>query len=160
MSMSMKVDNKFYDFLTSVEGKYKQVYLDSGGESTIGIGHLLTLSERRSGKIIIGKTTVEYRHGLTEQQVMDLCQQDIRDVVNVINQSVIVTLSQNQFSALVSFVFNVGDEGFRRSTLLRLLNQGRFIDIPTQLRRWKYDNGQVIQGLINRREKEIQLWLS
>jgi len=156
----MKVDNKFYEFLTSVEGKYKQVYLDSGGEPTIGIGHLLTLSERRSGKIIIEKTAIEYRHGLTEQQVMALCLQDIRDVVNVVNRVVVVRISQNQFNALVSFVFNIGNEGFRQSTLLRLLNQERFIDIPTQMRRWKYDNGKVVQGLINRREKEIQLWLS
>ena len=156
----MKVDPKFYEFLTSVEGKYKQVYLDSGGEPTIGIGHLLTLSERRSGKIVIGKAVVEYRYGLTDEQILSLCRQDIRTVVNVVNRGVKVILTQNQFNALVSFTFNVGNEGFLNSTLLRFLNQGQYDNVPTQLRRWKYDNGKVVQGLINRREKEIRLWLA
>jgi len=158
--MNMQVDDKFYEFLKHVEGSYKQVYLDSGGEPTIGIGHLLTLSERRSGKIVIGKSIIEYRHGLTAEQILILCRQDIRTVVKVVNRGVKITLTQNQFNALVSFTFNVGDDGFLNSTLLRLLNQGQYDNVPTQLRRWKYDNGKVVQGLINRREKEIRLWLS
>jgi len=158
--MNMQVDNKFYEFLKYVEGSYRQVYLDSGGEPTIGIGHLLTLSERRSGKIVIGKAVVEYRHGLTDAQVLDLCQQDIRAVVKVVNRGVKVPLTQNQFNTLVSFTFNVGDESFLDSTLLRVLNQNQYGVVPSQLRRWKYDNGKVVQGLVNRREKEIQLWLS
>jgi len=156
----MNVDNVFFDFLGIVEGKSLKVYLDSGGEPTIGIGHLLTLSERRSGKIVIGKTAVEYRHGLTDDQVLALCRQDIRAVARVVNRGVKVSLNQNQFNALVSLTFNIGDTGFLESTLLRLLNMGRYSDVPAQLRRWKYDNGQVVQGLINRREKEIRLWLS
>jgi len=156
----MKVDDKFYEFLKLVEGSHKQVYPDSGGEPTIGIGHLLTLSERRSGKLVIGKAVVEYRHGLTDEQILTLCIQDIRVVVKIVNRGVKVILTQNQFNALVSFTFNVGDDGFLNSTLLRLLNQGHYVAIPTQLRRWKYDNGKVVQGLINRREKEIRLWLS
>jgi len=156
----MKVDAKFYDFLKHVEGSYKQVYLDSGGEPTIGIGHLLTLSERRSGKLVIDKAVVEYRRGLTDAQVLNLCQQDIRAVVKVVNRGVKVPLTQNQFNTLVSFTFNVGDESFLDSTLLRVLNQDQYGVVPSQLRRWKYDNGKVVQGLVNRREKEIQLWLS
>ena len=60
--------------------------------------------------------------------------------------------------ALVSFAFNVGDGAFRSSTLLRLLNQGQYDQVPAQLRRWNMDNGHVVQGLINRRNKEIALW--
>jgi lysozyme len=67
-------------------------------------------------------------------------------------------LNQNQFDALVSFAFNVGDGAFRSSTLLRLLNQGQYDQVPAQLRRWNMDNGHVVQGLINRRNKEIALW--
>ena len=156
----MNVDKTFYDFLVLVEGKFLKVYLDSGGEPTVGVGHLLTLSERRSGKIAIGKTAVPYRHGLTDDQALALCRQDIRTVVRAVKRGVKVPLTQNQFNALVSFTFNVGDAGFMGSTLLRLLNVGRYRDVPTQMRRWKYDNGQVVQGLINRREKEIRLWLS
>jgi lysozyme len=75
-----------------------------------------------------------------------------------VNESVTVPLNQNQFDALVSFSFNVGDNAFRGSTLLKLLNQGQYDQVPAQLRRWVRDNGHVVQGLINRREKEIVLW--
>ena len=69
-----------------------------------------------------------------------------------------VPLNQNQFDALVSFVFNVGNNAFRDSTLVKVLNAGHFDQVPTQLRRWIRDNGKIVKGLINRREKEIALW--
>jgi len=67
-------------------------------------------------------------------------------------------LNRNQFTALVSFVFNVGVTAFRESTLLRVLNFGRYTEVPSQLKRWIYDNGVVVNGLINRRNAEIELW--
>jgi lysozyme len=133
-------------------------YLDSGGAPTIGIGHLLTRSERTSGKIVIGGQSFDYRDGLTEQQCWDLLDQDLDGAESAVNGAVTVPLNQNQFDALVSFTFNVGDGAFRGSTLLKLLNQGRYAEVPTQLRRWVRDNGHVVQGVINRREKEIVLW--
>jgi lysozyme len=51
----------------------------------------------------------------------------------------------------------VGDGAFRSSTLLRLLNQGQPDQVPAQLQRWVMDNGHVVQGLVNRRNKEIAL---
>ena len=140
------------------EGLKTEAYEDSGGAPTIGIGHLLTLDERRSGKIKIGSNEFDYRAGLTEQQCCDLLDQDLQWAENAVNREVKVILNQNQFDALVSFVFNVGAGAFRSSTLLRLLNRGKYDQIPAQLRRWTKDNGRVIQGLVNRREKEIRLW--
>lgn len=107
---------------------------------------------------MIGGLTVVYRKGLTEQQCWDLLDQDLEPAEKSVNEAVTVPLNQNQFDALVSFAFNVGDGAFRSSTLLKLLNQGRYDDVPTQLRRWIRDNGHVVQGLVNRREKEITLW--
>jgi lysozyme len=52
----------------------------------------------------------------------------------------------------------MGDTAFRSSTLLRLLNQGQYDQVPAQLRRWNMDSGHVVQGLVNRRNKEIDLW--
>jgi lysozyme len=54
----------------------------------------------------------------------------------------------------------VGEEQFRRSTLLRLLNLKQHIEAGKQLLRWKYDNGKVIAGLINRRVKELAMYNS
>jgi lysozyme len=140
------------------EGLELEEYLDSGGAPTIGIGHLMTRSERMSGKIIIKGQPVRYRNGLTVEQCLDLLDQDLAPAEQAVNAGVTVALNQNQFDALVSFTFNVGDHAFRSSTLLQELNAGRHDQVPHQLRRWIRDNGKVVKGLINRREKEIELW--
>ena len=140
------------------EGLELHAYPDSGGAPTIGIGHLLTRSERLSGKIILKGEVLRYRNGLTLQQCLDLLDQDLGPAEQAVNAGVRVALNQNQFDALVSFTFNVGDSAFRNSTLLRQLNAGHHDQVPVQLRRWVKDNGKVVQGLIKRREKEIELW--
>jgi lysozyme len=156
--MSMKVGQSGKNLFKEWEGLVTHVYLDSGGEPTIGIGHLLTRSERTSGKIIIQEQAVSYQNGLTEQQCWELLDQDLDGAEKAVNEAVTVPLNQNQFDALVSFVFNVGTGAFRGSTLLKLLNQAQYNQVPAQLRRWVRDNGKVVQGLVNRREKEIALW--
>lgn len=140
------------------EGLELREYLDSGGAPTIGIGHLLTPAERRSGKLTIQGETVRYRNGLTEAQCWALLDQDLDPVERCVNLRVTVPLRQNQFDALVSFSLNVGEAAFTGSTLLRLLNQGGHDQVPVQLRRWVMDNGIRVRGLVNRREKEIALW--
>lgn len=156
--MAMHVGQRGKNLFKEWEGLVTHEYLDSGGAPTIGIGHLLTRSERTSGKITIGGQALDYRNGLTEQQCWDLLDLDLSGSEAVVNEAVKVSLNQNQFDALVSFVFNVGDGAFRGSTLLRLLNQGQLDQVPAQLQRWVRDNGQVVQGLVNRRNKEIALW--
>lgn len=156
--MPMKVGERGKHLFKDWEGLVTHVYLDSGGEPTIGIGHLLTRSERTSGKIVIRGRATQYRDGLSEQQCWHLLEQDLEGVEKTVNQAVMVPLNQNQFDALVSFTFNVGDTAFCDSTLLRLLNQRQYDQVPAQLIRWVRDNGQVVQGLINRRQKEIALW--
>jgi lysozyme len=73
-----------------------------------------------------------------------------------------VTLNNNQFGALVSFVFNVGVAAFASSTLLRLLNKGDYLSVPGQLSRWNKItvNKKKIpsDGLTHRRSAEIALW--
>ncbi len=144
--------------LAAWEGFRAAAYRDAGGQLTIGVGHLLTKSELASGKIRIQGAAVRYAAGLTEEQVMDLLSQDLAGVEEAVNDSVAVELSQNQFDALVSFCFNVGVSAFRNSTLLKLLNQGLYREVPAQWRRWVYCRGQVVPGLIGRREQEIALW--
>ncbi len=140
------------------EGFELKVYKDSAGLPTIGVGHLLTKAELSSGKILIKGVTVKYASGLTDQQVEDLLSQDIRPVEEVVNKNVKVELNQNQFNALVSFTFNVGNGAFIQSTLLKLLNQGKHNEVPDQLRRWVRSGGQIVTGLVNRRENEVKLW--
>lgn len=156
--MTEKNNEDLINFMIFVEEKRKSVYPDSGGEPTIGIGHLLTKSERASGKILINGSYVKYSQGLTDKQIFALLMQDLFTYEKLVTRSVIVPLTRNQYIALVSFAFNVGEKGFADSTLLKLLNTGDYASVPTQLRRWKFDNGRIVQGLINRREKEITRW--
>ena len=146
------------DLLEQWEGFKTTVYKDSAGLPTIGVGHLLTKSELSSGKITIGGIPVSYANGLTDQQVTDLLAQDVQPAAAAVNNNVKVPLIQNQFDALVSFTFNVGVGAFTASTLLKLLNQKQYDQVPTQLLRWTRAGGQVVQGLVNRRNNEIKLW--
>ena len=156
--MTEKNNEDLINFMIYVEDKRKSVYPDSGGEPTIGVGHLLTASERRSGKILINGSYVKYSQGLTDKEIFALLMQDLFKYEKLISRSVKVPLNRNQYITLVSFAFNIGERGFADSTLLKKLNTGDYESVPTQLRRWKFDNGRIVQGLINRREKEIIRW--
>ena len=103
---------------------------------------------------------MRYENGLTEQQCWDLLEQDLSCFERAVNKEVKVPLTQNQFDALTSFAFNVGITNFWESTLLRLLNKGEYEKVPDQLKRWNKAGGKVVAGLINRRDKEIALWLN
>jgi lysozyme len=145
-------------FLESVEGRRARIYSDVGGQPTIGIGHMLTPSERKSGKIRIAGNPVIYRNGLSDEDIDRLCLQDAERAARAVRVYVNVPLEENQFNALVSFVFNVGEEAFRWSTLLRRLNLGDYESVPGQLKRWVYSCGAKIRGLAIRRQKEIEEW--
>ena len=156
--MNMRMSQRGRELLAEWEGVELVVYKDSADLPTIGVGHLLTRDELTSGKIMIRGQTVRYANGLTKQQALDLLGQDLLRFEDAVNKGVRVDLGQNQFDAIVSFTFNVGDNAFKNSTLLKVLNQGRHNEVPNQLRRWVYAGNKKIQGLANRREKEIQLW--
>jgi lysozyme len=156
----MKMSQNGTQLLAEWEGFETEVYDDAAGLPTIGVGHLLTQNEREGGKITIKGQAVDYKQGLSEQEVLDLLAQDLERFEAAVNSAVQVGLNQNQFDALVSFAFNVGTQAFQSSTLLKKLNQGLYDEVPAQLRRWNKAGGKVIQGLINRREKEIVLWQS
>lgn len=156
----MKMSAHGLNLLEQWEGFKLKVYKDSAGLPTIGVGHLLTKSELTSGKIVIKGVTVKYANGLTNQQVIDLLAQDVAPVGQVVTKAVTVPLTQNQFDALVSFAFNVGNAAFSGSTLLKVLNQKQYKEVPEQLLRWTRSGGKVVPGLVNRRENEIKLWNS
>lgn len=156
----MQMSTNGRELLSQWEGFEEKVYKDSAGLDTIGVGHLITKPEKNAGAITINGTAVAYANGLTKQQVLDLLGQDLDRFEKAVNDNVKVSLSQNQFDALVSFSFNVGGGNFRSSTLLRLLNEGKYDEVPAQLRRWNKAGGKVVQGLVNRRENEIKLWNS
>ncbi|MDX9690346.1 MAG: lysozyme [Alphaproteobacteria bacterium] len=125
------------------EGLNLRAYRCPGKVWTIGYGHTRTTQP----------TMV-----ITKEEAEDLLRDDLEQAERAVARLVQVTLSDNQFAALVSFVFNVGEGNFERSTLLKLLNRGWYEQVPAQLMRWNKAGGEELGGLTRRRAAEGALW--
>ena len=140
------------------EGCVLREYIDAAGHPTIGCGHKLLQSEISSGMLRIDGEQVSYSAGISREDAMRLLDQDLAMAESAVTRLVKVPLEQCRFDALVSLVFNIGVTHFTDSTLLRCLNDGNFEAAPAQFRRWCFAGGHRLQGLVNRREKEIALF--
>ena len=128
------------------EGVMLTSYQDSGGVWTIGYGHT--------------GPDVGPDQSITREQAEQLLEQDLLSAEQTVNQYVEVPLSQEEFDALVDFVFNVGEEAFVNSTLLKLLNEQDYEGAAQQLPRWDKCQGRVLQGLLTRRQAEEAMFES
>jgi len=140
------------------EGVVLTPYRDVANLLTIGVGHLLTRSELSSGKITIGVEQVKWKDGITEEQAMALLRQDLRQAERAVWQDDGRSLTDGQFDALVSFVFNVGVGAYLGSTLRRKLLAGELDAVPEQMLRWDRAGGIRVAGLARRRQAEAALW--
>jgi len=154
----MEMSEKGIHCLKLWEGFKTKVYKDCAGYLTIGVGHLLTDAEKKNGVIKAGSLTIDFNKTISEAEVEAILKQDLKSFVAAVNTLVKSKLNQNQFDALTSFCFNVGQGNFKASTLLKVLNEGKYADVPSQLKKWNRAGGKVVQGLVNRRENEILLW--
>lgn len=123
-----------------------RAYSDPGGVLTIGFGH--TGPDVEEGMII------------TREQAEQLLIEDLGEAETAVSNQVTVPLNENQFSALVSFVFNVGSGNFEESTLLELLNQSDYQGAADQFLDWNKADGEELEGLTRRREEERELFLT
>jgi GH24 family phage-related lysozyme (muramidase) len=97
---------------------------------------------------------------ITQAQAEEFLKKDLEGFERSVSSAVKVPLTEDQFSALVSFVYNVGSGAFSNSTLLRLLNQGKYKESADQLLRWDGDGkGGHLPGLTRRRKCERVLFL-
>lgn len=96
---------------------------------------------------------------ITMEKATEYLKQDIEVFENAINSLVKVELNQNQFDALISFVFNVGIEAFKKSTMLKFINAGHYQLASGQFDRWNKQKGVVLEGLTVRRRAEKELFL-
>lgn len=108
-----------------------------------------------------GHTGPEVGEGVTWvlSQAEDAFQRDTTWAVLAVMRHVDVALNQNQFDALVAFVFNVGEPQFAGSTLLRVLNAGRPAEAAEHFAEWNHQDGKVLPGLTVRRSQERELFL-
>lgn len=124
---------------------------DTNGKWQIGFGSTWNYDENR---------WVNSSDIITDEQAYRWMRLEIAEKQSLIKSLVIVPLTSNQFIALTSFVYNIGSTAFTDSTLLQLLNQGRYTDAADQFARWKYSDGIILPGLVARRERERELFVS
>lgn len=130
-------------------------YRDTGGVPTIGYGH--------TRNVRIGQTC-------TEPVALQWLEEDVAAAEDTIRghvpETIIVSLPAPAWDALVAFAFNLGGQAFHHpkthapTGLMRALNARDWAEVPRQMRRWVYDNGQRLKGLERRRDAEAELWAS
>jgi GH24 family phage-related lysozyme (muramidase) len=130
------------------------MYNDVAGHCTIGYGYLIHKG-RCTGKAASEKPFLK---GITQPQAEALLMQKVRRFEDVVKKAVKVILNQNQFDALVSFVYNLGPGAFQSSTLLKKLNEGKYDVVPAEIRKWVKAGGKTIKGLEIRRNEEANLF--
>ncbi|MGO8397913.1 lysozyme [Rhizobium ruizarguesonis] len=135
------------EMIKDFEGWQPMAYNDPVGYCTIGYGHLIAL--QRCENIQLG----EFANRLTEEKGEDLLIRDLVPARLAVVQSVsgTVDLTDDQFSALASFTFNVGDSNFKNSTMLRLINEKEFEAAAGQFARWVRAKNRILPGLVIRR---------
>ncbi|WP_340151539.1 lysozyme [uncultured Sneathiella sp.] len=121
--MTHELSSRGASFIKHFEGERLTAYDDGTGIMTIGYGH--------TGDVKAGET-------ITQAQADSYLMGDVKWAVDTVNNAVKVKLQQNQFDALVSFTFNVGEGAFKSSTLLQKLNAGDYAAVPGELDRWIY----------------------
>lgn len=143
----MKLSNNGIAFIKREEGEKLTAYQDSVGVWTIGVGHTGTVD----GKPVARGMTI------TQSKSTSLLITDLAWVESAINGNVKVPLTQNQYDALCSLVFNIGRNAFTGSTLLRLLNVNNYKGAADQFLQWKRA-GNYPDLLLPRRKRERELF--
>lgn len=149
--MNRKINQAGQDLVKLFEGIKLKPYLDSGGVPTIGIGS----TEYEDGRKVTLKD-----NAITNERAEQLLTHFLTKFCKTVEEGVIVDITDNQFSALVVFCYNVGSSAFLKSTLLKKLNKYDVEGASNEFLRWDKDNGVVVKGLTRRRKAERDLFLT
>lgn len=141
----MRPSQACVDFVKSFEGFRATAYKCPAGVWTIGYGCTENVSP--------GDT-------VTEAEAEQMLSDELLYASKAVDELVEVELTQNEYDALTSFVYNVGREAFRNSTLLRMINNDDKEDCGPQFDRWNKAGGVVLAGLTRRRAAERAMFES
>ena len=139
----MNISVEGTSLIKKFEGCELEAYQDSVGVWTIGYGH--TKDVKEGDKI-------------NQDEAEHLLEEEMPEYEGYVNDMVEVSLEQCQFDALVSWVYNLGPTNLSSSTLLKVLNEGDYDEVPFQIKRWNKAGGKVLEGLTRRREAEALLF--
>ena len=145
----MKLSQKGVDFIKSHEALRLKAYQDSKGVWTIGWGHTKNV---HPGDVI------------TREQAEQFIRDDFAWVERTLNVDLVSgrdkpLVTQNEYDALCSLVFNIGSQAYLDSTVRRKIKQGDKMAAAHAFGMWVYSNHKFVQGLANRRADEVRLFL-
>lgn len=138
---------KHISLIKQFEGFSSRKYICPAGYPTIGYGHLIKQNEKFPNEISL-------------EEAEDLLISDCKKFEHLVLKLITVPLNDNQFSALISFVFNLGAGALQSSTLRQKLNRLEYISAASEFPRWIYAGGKQLKGLYIRRLVEQKLFLS
>jgi lysozyme len=140
----MKTNEAGLNIIKFFEGFSALPYLCPAGYITIGYGHVVR----------------EVRHieNVSLEQAEELLKKDLSHAEYWVNRLITRELNENQFSALVSFTFNLGSGALQASTLRIKLNRDGVEGLEKEFLKWVYAGGRKLRGLLNRRIAEAELF--
>ncbi len=144
-----QVSRAAIDLIKRFEGYRRKAAQLADGRWTIGYGHTLTAREGAE---------------VSEGDAEALLLYDLIAVAHLVNEQVYTPLTQNQFDALSAFAFNIGADNFRRSSVLRRINEGNMLQAACAMEMWRKADFEgeriVIDALVRRRAAEKTLFLT
>tara|TARA_R100000995_G_C3450602_1_gene107961 strand:- start:86 stop:541 length:456 start_codon:yes stop_codon:yes gene_type:complete len=143
MNEELKTSQEGISLIKSFEGCELESYRCSANVPTIGFGHTAGVSD--------GDTC-------TQEEAETMLAEDLQEFEDYVKKYVESDLEQNEFDALVAWTYNLGPNNLAESTMLKELNAGNFEEVPRQMKRWNRAGGEVLDGLIRRREAESLLF--
>ena len=139
----MQISEEGLSLIKKYEGCELKAYRCPANVLTIGYGHIKDVKEGDQ---------------ITKEEANYMLQEEMIEYEGYVNDMVDVELNQSQYDSLCAWVYNLGPTNFQSSTLLKVLNKGRYNEVPQEIKRWNKANGQVLNGLIKRREAEALLF--
>jgi|TARA_R100000654_G_scaffold45513_1_gene71641 lysozyme len=139
----MKISEEGVSLIKNYEGCRLEAYQDSVGIWTIGYGVIKGVKEGDQ---------------INQEEADHLLKEELPEYEGYINDMIKVPLEQCQFDALVCWVYNLGPNNLKDSTLLKVLNEKNYEDVPEQIKRWNKAGGVVLAGLVKRRAAEADLF--
>jgi|TARA_R100000700_G_C3112437_1_gene104881 lysozyme len=139
----MRISEEGVALIKKFEGCELESYKCPAGVWTIGYGYTKKVKE---GDVI------------SKEEAEKLLREDIEEFEGYVKNLVHVDLEQCQYDALVSWVFNLGPTNLKSSTMLKVLNEKKYSEVPFQIKRWNKASGKVLDGLVRRREAEALLF--
>lgn len=147
----MKTSDNGIKFIKHFEGVRYKPYRDIAGLWTIGVGHLI-----KGGK----QLPDAYNKTFTSEEVDELLKHDLlRFEIGLSRLLPKLSFQQHEYDALISFSFNLGLGTLQRSTLRQSLLRNDKLQASKEFMKYVYAGGKTVQGLINRRKAEQQLFL-